>query len=112
MHKKFDIIQVGLGPMGKIITNLLLQRKNIKLRGFIDIDPQLIGKKLSELVDIETELDLVIESDLDSVLSRENADVVIIATSSFLKKIFPTIESVVKSGSDVISICEELSFPF
>ena len=112
MHKKFDIIQVGLGPMGKIITNLLLQRKNIKLRGFIDIDPQLIGKKLSELVDIETELDLVIESDLDSVLSRENADVVIIATSSFLKKTFPTIESVVKSGSDVISICEELSFPF
>lgn len=49
---------------------------------------------------------------MDSVLSREKADVVIIATSSSLEKIFPTIESVVKSGSNVISICEELSFPF
>ena len=29
MNNKFDVIQVGLGPMGKIITNLLIKRKNI-----------------------------------------------------------------------------------
>lgn len=112
MKKQFDIIQVGLGPMGKIITKLLLQRKNISLRGVIDINPQLVGKELGELLDIEKELDLTIESDLDSILSRENVDVVIIATSSFLEKIVPNIESAVKSGSNVISICEELSYPF
>jgi len=112
MKKQFDIIQVGLGPMGKIITKLLLQRKNISLRGVIDIDPLLVGKELSEVLDIEKKLDLTIESDLDSILSRENADVVIIATSSSLEKIVPTIESAVKSGSNVISICEELSYPF
>ena len=112
MKKQFDIIQVGLGPMGKIITKLLLQRKNISLRGVIDIDPSLVGKELSEVLDIEKKLDLTIESDLDSILSRENADVVIIATSSSLEKIVPTIESAVKSGSNVISICEELSYPF
>jgi len=112
MKKQFDIIQVGLGPMGKIITKLLLQRKNISLRGVIDIDPLLVGKELSEVLDIEKKLDLTIESDLDSILSRENADVVIIAISSSLEKIVPTIESAVKSGSNVISICEELSYPF
>ncbi|MFW9879807.1 MAG: dihydrodipicolinate reductase [Candidatus Thorarchaeota archaeon] len=112
MKKPFDIIQVGLGPMGKIITNLLLQRKNIALRGVIDIDPQLVGRKLNEFLDIEKELNIIIESDLDSVLLRENADVVIIATSSSLEKILPTIESAVKSGINVISICEELSYPF
>lgn len=112
MKKQFDIIQVGLGPMGKIITKLLLQRKNISLRGVIDIDHLLVGKELSEVLDIEKKLDLTIESDLDSILSRENADVVIIATSSSLEKIVPTIESAVKSGSNVISICEELSYPF
>ena len=31
MHKPFEIIQVGLGPMGKIITSLLLKRQNILL---------------------------------------------------------------------------------
>ena len=112
MKKQFDIIQVGLGPMGKIITKLLLQRKNLSLRGVIDINPQLVGKQLSELLDIEKEIDLTIESDLDSVLSRENTDVVIIATSSSLEKIVPIIESAVKSGSNVISICEGLSYPF
>ncbi len=39
MKNQFDIIQVGLGPMGKIITKLLLQRKNLSLRGVIDINP-------------------------------------------------------------------------
>jgi 4-hydroxy-tetrahydrodipicolinate reductase len=112
MKKQFDIIQVGFGPMGKIITKLLSQRKNINLKGVIDIDPLLVGKELSEVLDIEKKLDLIIESDLDSILSRENADVVIIATSSSLEKIVPTIESAVKSGSNVISICEELSYPF
>lgn len=112
MKKQFDIIQVVLGPMGKIITKLLLQRKNISLRGVIDIDPLLVGKELSEVLDIEKKLDLTIESDLDSILSRENADVVIIANSSSLEKIVSTIESAVKSGSNVISICEELSYPF
>jgi len=112
MKKQFDIIQVGLGPMGKIITKLLLQRKNLSLRGVIDINPQLVGKQLSELLDIEKEIDLTIESGLDSVLSRENTDVVIIATSSSLEKIVPIIESAVKSGSNVISICEGLSYPF
>ena len=111
MKNQFDIIQVGLGPMGKIITKLLLQRKNISLRGVIDINPQLVGKQLSELFNIEKELDLTIKSDLDSFLSMGKVDVVIIATSSSLEKIAPTIESAVKSGSNVISICEELSFP-
>ena len=112
MKNQFNIIQVGLGPMGKLITKLLLQRKNLSLRGVIDINPQLVGKQLSELLDIEKELDITIESDLGSILSKENVDVVIIATSTSLEKIVPTIESAVKSGSNVISICEELSYPF
>jgi len=112
MHKPFEIIQVGLGPMGKIITSLLLKRQNILLRGVVDINPQLVDKKLSDLVDCDKNIDLIIESDLNTVLLREKADVVIIATSSSVEKIFPTIEKVVKSGIHVISICEELSYPF
>jgi 4-hydroxy-tetrahydrodipicolinate reductase len=112
MNNQFDIIQVGFGPMGKIIATLLLQRKNLRLRAIIDINPQLVGKKVSKFLDVTQELDLTIESDLDLVLSRDKVDVVIIATSSSLEKIIPTIESAVKSGSNVISICEELSFPF
>ncbi|MHA2006357.1 MAG: NAD(P)H-dependent amine dehydrogenase family protein [Promethearchaeota archaeon] len=112
MNKKFDVIQVGLGPMGVILVKLILKRKNLKLKGIVDIDPQLIGKKLNTLLNIEDELDLVIESNLKSVLSKHKVDAVIIATSSSLEKVAPLIKSAVQSGSNVISICEELSYPF
>ena len=112
MKKKFTAIQVGLGPMGKIITNLLLKRKNITLKGAIEIDPKFIGKKLNEILEIKEELDLIIESDLEKVLSKEEVDVVIIATSSSFEKILSTIKVAIRSGSNVISICEELSYPF
>jgi 4-hydroxy-tetrahydrodipicolinate reductase len=112
MKKKFNVIQVGLGPMGKIITNLLCKRGNINLKGAVDINPQLIGKKLSEILEVKLESDLIIESNLDAVLLNEKVDVVIIATSSSLDKVAPLIKKAAKSGANIISICEELSYPF
>jgi len=112
MSKPFTIIQVGLGPMGRLIANLLLKRKNIDVKGVVDIDPQLIGQKLNKFIDLENELDLVIESNLEVLLSKEKVDVVIIATSSSLEKVAPLIKQAVNSGSPVISICEELSYPY
>lgn len=112
MGEEFTVIQVGLGPMGKLIASLLLKRKNVILKGAVDINPQLIGKKLSEILDVEDELNFVIESNLDAILSKEKVDVTIIATFSSLKKIEPLVKQAVESGSNVISICEELSYPF
>jgi hypothetical protein len=112
MNKKFTVIQVGLGPMGRLIAKLLLKRENIHLKGVIDIDPQLSGKKLSKLFDIKAEKDLMINSNYKSIISKEKVDVVIIATSSSLKKVSPIIKDSVQSGSNVISICEELSYPY
>ncbi len=112
MNKKFTVIQVGLGPMGKLITKLLLKRDNLHLKGVVDIDPKLTGKKLSDVVDIMKENELTIKSDFESIISKEKVDVVIIATSSSLKKVSPIIRESIQSGSNVISICEELSYPF
>ncbi|MFX1418384.1 MAG: hypothetical protein ACFE9N_05630 [Promethearchaeota archaeon] len=112
MRKKFNIIQVGLGPMGRLITNLLLKRNNINLIAVIDINPKLIGKKLSELPEIDYETDLTIDPDLDTVLTKKRIDLAVIATSSSIKEVVPLINKVVKFGCHVISICEELSYPF
>ncbi|TKJ23353.1 MAG: hypothetical protein CEE43_04245 [Promethearchaeota archaeon Loki_b32] len=98
--------------MGRLIPTLLLKRKNIDVKGVVDIDPQFIGEKLNKFCDIEDELNLVIESNLEVLLSKEKVDVVIIATSSFLEKVAPLIKQAVNSGSNVISICTELSYPF
>ncbi|MFX1377658.1 MAG: hypothetical protein ACFFA4_01065 [Promethearchaeota archaeon] len=112
MKKKFTVVQVGLGPMGKLIVKLLLTRNNIQLKGVVDIDPQFNGKKLSDFFDIGNKEDLIIESNSKKILSKEKVDVVIIATSSSLEKNSPIIVEAVKSRINVISICEELSYPF
>jgi 4-hydroxy-tetrahydrodipicolinate reductase len=112
LNNKFDVIQVGLGPMGKIITILLEKRKNINLKGVIDINPQFIGKNLSEILEFNVKSDLIIEADLDSVLTTGKIDAVIIATSSSLDKVAPLIYKAANSGCNIISICEELSYPF
>lgn len=113
MNKKFDIVQVGLGPMGKLIAQLILKRKNLNLVGAIDVDPHIKDKKLSEILDIKKEplTNIRVSSDLESAISSIRVDVVIIATSSSLKNVAPLIKQAVKKGCNVISICEELSYP-
>ncbi len=112
MSNEFNVIQIGLGPMGKLITKLLLKRKNIILKGVIDINPQLVGEKLSKFYDLGDQADLIIKNNLEEILSEEKIDVVIVATSSSLEKVSPIIKQAISSGINIISICEELSYPF
>ncbi len=112
MAKKFNVVQVGLGPMGRIIAKLILNRENLSLNGVVDIDPNLKGKSLGELLEVEKGFNTIIESDLNGILLRKEIDVIITATSSYLEKVAPLIKQAVESGINIISICEELSYPF
>ncbi|MFX1391002.1 MAG: dihydrodipicolinate reductase [Promethearchaeota archaeon] len=112
MSKKFNIVQIGLGPMGRIIADLLLKRKNINFVSAIDIDPGLIGKKLNELLESKYKNDILVESDLVQAFKSNPVDLVIIATSSSLASVAPLIKESINLGAHVISICEELSYPF
>ena len=112
MVKAFNVIQIGLGPMGKYIADLLVSRPNINLLGVIDINPELIGRKLSDVILNKTCDGLIIQSEINSLISECNIDVVIIATSSSLVKVAPLIKQVITAGCNVISLCEELSYPF
>jgi len=112
MKTRFNVIQVGLGAMGRQISKLLIERENIDLIGVVDINPNLVDKELVEVLDLPTGPKIKIQSDLKRLLNRKQADVVIILTSSSLKKVSSIIIEAVNAGSNVISICEELSYPF
>ncbi|MBN1329543.1 MAG: dihydrodipicolinate reductase [Candidatus Heimdallarchaeota archaeon] len=111
MTEKFNVIQVGFGPMGQLIAKLLLNRNNINLQGIIDIEPFFSGKKVSELLNIEQGEALSISKELKPLLD-EKIDVVIIATSSFFEQIAPMIHQIVEKNINVISLCEQLSYPW
>ncbi|MFX0052394.1 MAG: Gfo/Idh/MocA family oxidoreductase, partial [Candidatus Hermodarchaeota archaeon] len=112
MNRKFNVVQVGFGAVGRLISKYLVERENINIVGIVDINPELENRKLSELLDLPNFPEMKIESALNEVLKRTQVDVVIIITSSFLEKVAPIIFDSIESSCHVVSICEELSYPF
>ena len=110
MNQKYNVLQVGLGPMGQLIAKLLLKRQNINFKGVVDINPEFAYKKLSSIIDEDS--DLIVSSNFEELLSQETPDISIIATSSSLEKVAPLIKQAIVYGSNVISLCEELSYPY
>ncbi len=80
--------------------------------GAIDIEPKLVGKDLGELFDHPQKTNVIIEKDAEKLLSATRAQAVVLTTTSHLKSVFPQIEQCVEVGLNVISTCEELSFPW
>jgi len=111
MTKPFRVIQIGFGSLGRHIASSILKRDNLELVAVVDANPELADKPIKEL-HAEIESDIKLTDDLQKVLKNNHADAVIVATSSSLETVFSTIESCLETGLDVISICEELSFPY
>ena len=84
MLTKYNVVQVGLGPMGSIVAKLILKRENLSFKGVVDIDPKLQGLGLSNILNLEKDTEIIVESDLAPILAKNEIDVVIIDTSSSL----------------------------
>ncbi|MFW9926616.1 MAG: Gfo/Idh/MocA family oxidoreductase [Candidatus Thorarchaeota archaeon] len=112
MAKPFRVIQVGFGSLGRHIASAIIKRENLELVAVIDANPDLSNKTVGELLESETDSDITITDDLKMVLKASLADIAIVATASSLEAVTSTIETCLENGLDVISICEELSFPY
>jgi 2,4-diaminopentanoate dehydrogenase len=110
--KPFRVIQIGFGSLGQHIASSVLKRDNLELVSVVDANPELKNKPLTELLQDEYDTTIKLTDNLDDVLSSIEADVAIVATSSSLEVVVPTIENCLESGLDVVSICEELSYPY
>jgi len=114
MSKPFNVVQFGFGSLGKSIAMAIINRSNLHLVGLIDIDPEYVGKNVEDVLSISGDTKTRIYPNLDSLLKvvKSPIDVSVIATSSSLKVVKPSIIESMRAGMNVISICEELSFPF
>ncbi len=108
---KVRVVLVGLGPIGTMIGRDLAKREWIEFVGGIDIAKDLIGKDLGEHLGIG-ELGISISNDYDVVLKNTKPDIAVVATVSYLSKIYPQLEKILEYGVDIISTCEELSYPY
>jgi len=110
--EKIRVVLYGLGAIGSSIAKFLLEKEGIEIVGAIDIAKDKVGKDLGEVLQTRKRVGVVISDDYRKVLSKACANVVIHATGSYLKDVYPQIAPLAEYGVNVISTCEELSYPY
>jgi len=108
--EKVNVVQYGCGPIGCSIARLASQKPYIEIVGAIDLLNA--GQDLGEVANIEGRLGVLISDDAKDVLNSTKPQVVLHATSSSLEVVYPQLEQIVEAGGDVVSTCEELSYPY
>jgi 4-hydroxy-tetrahydrodipicolinate reductase len=101
----------GLGPIGAAIVKQVAQRPGFKIVGAIDIDPAKEGRDLGDVVGFKKRLGVIVSGDAKKTLKAAKPDIVVLCTSSSLKKVIPQIEQILKTKTPIVSTTEELSYP-
>jgi hypothetical protein len=106
---KCKAVSFGFGPIGQAIAKVALSRsEKIELVGVIDSNPELCGKDIGELLSLRKQ-GIKVRSSIEDL---EGGDIVFHATSSFLDSTKNQLLDLCSRGYDIISTCEELSYPW
>lgn len=103
-------VQFGIGPIGARIARSALGR-GVEFVGAVDIDPDKVGRDLGEVAGLDRTVDATVTDDPDAALDA-TPDVVFHSTVSAAEAARPQIESILRSGSNVVTTCEELVYPW
>jgi 4-hydroxy-tetrahydrodipicolinate reductase len=109
---KLKVIIYGCGIMGRRVAEALMDKQSIEIVGAVDISPDLAGKDLGELFENTRSTGITIDADADALLARTEAQAVILTTTSHLKGVMPQLEQCITARLNVISTCEEMSYPW
>jgi hypothetical protein len=112
VQEKFRTIHYGIGAVGSEVLKVALQRQDIQVVGAIDTHPAKAGRELGEVLGLGRQLGITISYDAEPLLRDTSADVVVQATTSHLMAVYPQLVQAVAGEKNIISSCEELSYPW
>ncbi len=108
-----NVAQVGLGPIGQILTGYLLERKSkFRIVAAVDVDPSKAGRDLGRVCGLGGKLNIPVVAKLEDAPCRWPPQVAILTTVSDLKRIVAQVEVLAVAGMHVVTTCEELSYPW
>ena len=105
------VLHFGLGPIGAAVAKQVAVRPGFKIVGGVDIDPAKIGRDIGDVVGLNKRLGVKVSGDAAKALKSMRPDVVVLCTSSSIKKVMPQIETILKAKKPIVSTTEELSYP-
>ena len=105
------VIIWGLGAMGGGMADMLLKKKGVEIVGVVGRGAK-IGKSMYDYIKTErgNRKDVMIGS-YEDVIKEKAADVVLICTDSFTRKVFDKIKYCLEKKINVISSAEQMAYP-
>ena len=108
--ENIKVIVWGIGTMGTLMAKILAEKEGVELVGALDSAPDKVGRPLSEITGISGHEKINVSRDTEEVLLMD-ADVVLLAVSSFMGETLEPIRKIIQSGKNVITIAEEWAYP-
>jgi 2,4-diaminopentanoate dehydrogenase len=105
------VLHVGLGPIGAAVVRQVAERKGFRIVGAADIDPAKAGRDLGEVAGVGRTLRVKVSGDVRKAIKAAKPDVVVLCTSSSLKRVLPQMQEIIKLKVPIVSTTEELAYP-
>lgn len=111
MDKKLRVVQYGVGKMS-LYTMRYVYEKGGEIVGAIDVNPNVIGKDIGEIMECENKGVVVTSAENAEQMLREvKPDIAIVTTMSLLNDVEEPLMLCAKLGINAITTCEEAFFP-
>ena len=111
MERKIRVVQYGVGKMSLYTMRYVLE-KGCEIVGAIDINPEIIGKDISEILGGNpTGVLITSVNDAEKMLKEVKPDICIVTTMSLMNDVYPSLEMCARLGINAITTCEEAFFP-
>lgn len=112
MDRKIKAVQYGTGKMAVYTMRYLLE-KGVEIVGAVDVNPEVIGKDIGDIMNIEKMGVMVTKAEeAEAMLKQTKPDICIVETMSLLEDIKDAFLLCAKLGINAISTCEEAFFPW
>lgn len=112
MDRKVRVVQYGTGKMAVYTMRYVLE-KGGEVVGAIDVNPNVIGKDIGEIMGGENKgVKVTAAEQAEEMLKQVKPDIVIVETMSLLNDIKDAFLLCARLGINAISTCEEAFFPF
>ncbi len=111
MERKIRAVQYGTGKMSVYTMRYMLE-KNVEIVGAIDVNPDVIGKDIGEIMGSEA-LGVKVSSaeNARKVLEETKPDICVVTTRSLFSEVEEPFMLCAELGINAISTCEEAFYP-
>ena len=111
MERKIKVVQYGVGKMS-LYTMRYVYEKGGEIVGAVDVNPDVIGKDIGEILGTENKgVKVVPAENAREMLQETKPDIAIVTTMSLLKDLENPLLLCAELGINAITTCEEAFYP-